>query len=493
MRLSLVGAAANAYLSSWMGLAPLQSQTLLDLALPGSHDTMTYDLSTTVSQGADVTPILKWLPRVVTPGDWIRTQATTQKLTVTEQLDNGIRFLDFRIMQEKDGEWYCLHTVHTNSKALDYLAQVKAWVVAHPTEVIVLYFTKHGKTDTTGTEQFPKVSVEAKRAFWAAVEQLFGPLLVDHSTHAVNAASIGALVEAGQRVVVYTADHAELTGGSALALDTRLNMVSEGYSSVKAEPSSVVKELNMFKGARERLVGLKASNTFWLASFANSQPSKIITDCAYMHFGVSTEDHRKSCVAQMHMPDGYIACPTTLLAYGQLTAYYKQLSLDAAFEAKLDFPNAIYIDDIDAGGTIRTGTQLLNSDEDCAVWKYTGCLSQPPASVSPGWYVNGSSHGSTHDTDGTYHGRCGVPWQSHYRRCRSDPHATERFGFVDTLVAHNVRKACQAPSKACSVLPEALARRQLFPQTLWDDAATGRHAAWPAVPRPRAGPAAMFV
>ena len=47
------GATPVPLLANWMGaLAPiLANATVLDLSLPGAHDTMTYDLSTTLSDG----------------------------------------------------------------------------------------------------------------------------------------------------------------------------------------------------------------------------------------------------------------------------------------------------------------------------------------------------------------------------------------------------------------------------------------------------------
>ena len=65
--------------------------------------------------------------------DFIRQQAITQKLSVTEQLDAGIRFLDFRIMQEDSESWRSLHFLESYGLALDYLKEVRTWMDAHPT------------------------------------------------------------------------------------------------------------------------------------------------------------------------------------------------------------------------------------------------------------------------------------------------------------------------------------------------------------------------
>ena len=107
------------FLANWManmgGL--IANQTLLDLSLPGSHDTMTYDLSTALSDGYEglpsiVTTILHELTPLVA-GKFIRDQGRTQGLNITEQLDGGVRFIDFRIMftsaeHKLTKDWYCL-------------------------------------------------------------------------------------------------------------------------------------------------------------------------------------------------------------------------------------------------------------------------------------------------------------------------------------------------------------------------------------------------
>lgn len=53
--------AADGFLADWMSHVStiIGSQTLLDLSLPGTHDSMTFDLSTTFSDGAnDLPPVV---------------------------------------------------------------------------------------------------------------------------------------------------------------------------------------------------------------------------------------------------------------------------------------------------------------------------------------------------------------------------------------------------------------------------------------------------
>ena len=59
-----VGFEDATFLPNWMStlLPVLSNRKLLDLSFPGTHDTMTYDLSTTVSDDAnDLPPAISWL------------------------------------------------------------------------------------------------------------------------------------------------------------------------------------------------------------------------------------------------------------------------------------------------------------------------------------------------------------------------------------------------------------------------------------------------
>ena len=59
-----VAPAQDPFLSNWMGaLAPaIGGLSMLDVTLPGTHDSMTFDLSTRVSDGAnDLPPAIAWV------------------------------------------------------------------------------------------------------------------------------------------------------------------------------------------------------------------------------------------------------------------------------------------------------------------------------------------------------------------------------------------------------------------------------------------------
>lgn len=81
-------------LECWMGNLPeeLRKLPLIYLAIPGSHDAMSFNLSNQVAPDAEpiVSSLFKCIPCVVK--NW----AKTQKYTITQQLENGIRLaIDF--------------------------------------------------------------------------------------------------------------------------------------------------------------------------------------------------------------------------------------------------------------------------------------------------------------------------------------------------------------------------------------------------------------
>ena len=100
------------------------------------------------------------------------------------RLDNPC-LADFRIVYTagpKSGsfgahDWYGLHLLETNSKATAFLTQIRDWLVAHPTEVLTMWISRHGDACAKGDAQYPGISNQVKQAFWAKVKDVLGPLL----------------------------------------------------------------------------------------------------------------------------------------------------------------------------------------------------------------------------------------------------------------------------------------------------------------------------
>ncbi|XP_023960215.2 PI-PLC X domain-containing protein 1 isoform X1 [Chrysemys picta bellii] len=129
----------------WMSQLPenLWDVPLHYLSLPGSHDTMTYCLdknsAISVNESKLLQVIDKCMPCIIHP--IIMKWSITQVLNVSEQLDAGIRYLDFRIAHKPNDSsvnLYFVHMVYTTAVVEDILWEILKWLQAHPQEVVIL-------------------------------------------------------------------------------------------------------------------------------------------------------------------------------------------------------------------------------------------------------------------------------------------------------------------------------------------------------------------
>ncbi|KAJ7408381.1 PI-PLC X domain-containing protein 1 [Willisornis vidua] len=169
----------------WMSRLPeeLWDIPLYNLALPGSHDTMTYCLDKRSAVSGNESKLVKFLNRCIpcivhpiimkwsttqlfmlgmTPYVWdislicwdqlslsvyppsflcIPSLLAGGVLTVTEQLEAGVRYLDFRIAHKANDpsmNLYFVHMVYTTVTVQDTLWEVLRWLETHPQEVVIL-------------------------------------------------------------------------------------------------------------------------------------------------------------------------------------------------------------------------------------------------------------------------------------------------------------------------------------------------------------------
>ncbi|XP_055710891.1 PI-PLC X domain-containing protein 3 [Phlebotomus papatasi] len=115
---------------------PLKDIPVINLAIPGTHDSMTYDMRALSPVAPDaeacVHVLHKFIPCV------IKRWAVTQKLSLTEQLLNGIRYLDFRIsFRLPDAKYYFVHGLYCE-EIVEALHEIRDFLESHPGEVIIL-------------------------------------------------------------------------------------------------------------------------------------------------------------------------------------------------------------------------------------------------------------------------------------------------------------------------------------------------------------------
>ena len=147
--------------ADWMGTyaQELGPKRLMDVPVPGTHDSVTFDLGNEVSPDAsfnvveeltdafsDCPSALGFLCDAVfdsiigladSEGSRITRQwAVTQTRDFTDQLEDGIRSIDLRVCRKPDGTMWGCHGMYTRRELRPYLEQIADFMDAHPTEII---------------------------------------------------------------------------------------------------------------------------------------------------------------------------------------------------------------------------------------------------------------------------------------------------------------------------------------------------------------------
>ncbi len=415
--------------------------TLLDICMPGTHDSLSYDLSLVVSADGSGTlqrwaAFLEKLGRIL-PGeleDFFRTQAKTQQLSVTQQLDNGIRFFDLRMMRQPvNGRWYSVHFMQSQQTIETYWHEIRNWLDAHPHEIVVLWLSRDGNPAATGQDQYPNVTSEQKQAIWQNFTTIFGNLLIHTDEANPWTDSVASLIQRNYRVLPFVADYHDFTRSSPLALDAAHIQNIWNQGDIFDADDMIINLKEYFQNAKANNEAVHKRHGFTLLGMNTASPEWQIVASAEKRFLGWKHDRR--CSANFHTPETTHWCPETLLDIAQLSSYYVQSLLEYAYDGieskQLAFPNAVYLDALDWGGTIRTGSQLLNG-----------------------------------------HDRGGAP-----------ENKITTYGYVDTVLSYNAQIACahDSQNQECASFTQDMARRkEVHPHRLWDDPDFARYSSWPS-------------
>ena len=133
VRITPSGQEAASY-SSWMWQMrdQLKDKPLSSIVLPGTHDSLTYDLNTSTlcSTDSNASAFAK------APKFGIAF-AKAQYLTMKEQLDRGIRYFDIRLCYQS-GDSYPSHSLVSNHPFSKDLTQLEEYLKSNPHEIIIL-------------------------------------------------------------------------------------------------------------------------------------------------------------------------------------------------------------------------------------------------------------------------------------------------------------------------------------------------------------------
>jgi len=133
---------ADIDLSRWMAQYKdlLDHRTLTNLAIPGGHNSATYylDRDKPFAQNAPefAVELAKWAPRVVR--DITYNFGRCQTKNVTEQLHEGIRYFDFRVMPDPTTlELYNAHGLYANPVRHE-MEQIALYLQTNSDELIIV-------------------------------------------------------------------------------------------------------------------------------------------------------------------------------------------------------------------------------------------------------------------------------------------------------------------------------------------------------------------
>ncbi|XP_033936939.1 PI-PLC X domain-containing protein 1 [Pseudochaenichthys georgianus] len=137
-------------MESWMSLlpSPLWDTPLSQLAIPGSHNAITYCLDMNDRSPVDLTQpdLLQKLDKFMKPliRPFVYKWAITQEVGIKQQLDSGVRYCDLRIAHRPNDtstDLYFYHGVYTALTVEAVLLEIRQWMDAHPREVLILSFS----------------------------------------------------------------------------------------------------------------------------------------------------------------------------------------------------------------------------------------------------------------------------------------------------------------------------------------------------------------
>ncbi|CAH8633502.1 unnamed protein product [Dicrocoelium dendriticum] len=138
---------ARVSLSDWMSTLPVEvlHQPLNFLAIPGSHDSFTYGITSKSkpSPDGDGYYITRLLPQFII-GPVLRSWSVTQNVDVADQLRGGIRYFDLRVclrINRKGGkpvhEFFLVHGQFA-VQVVELLKSISNYLHEHPREVVLL-------------------------------------------------------------------------------------------------------------------------------------------------------------------------------------------------------------------------------------------------------------------------------------------------------------------------------------------------------------------
>jgi len=211
----------------WDKKEHLKHIPLTKVVIPGSHDSFTASLD--IKKGFSGDAFGEAMREILTAlnfnqrggiGAIFRLWGTTQTLTITEQLNYGIRYFDFRMCGKTrtsrgvEGIHHC-HGLYGN-KADDTLKEIADFNKKYPNELLILHYSSFDDIDQKLNNQFAQ-----------SIYNRLGSKLVPHSTN-LSTTTMGDLWDSGKNIIVVyeNAPAREATGNSDFFWDEEGLMIN---------------------------------------------------------------------------------------------------------------------------------------------------------------------------------------------------------------------------------------------------------------------------
>ena len=185
---------ADSNTANWMSQIP-NDRTLNQLIIPGTHDSGTDSItSSSYFSISDPGPLPAWLEEIsnILPASIIRPivagWSKTQPYSISDQLNNGIRYFDFRVCYAKS-DFYLCHTM-LGDLVSDALKNIQTFAQAHPSEIIIVDFNHfYGITDST-----------IETAFLTTLKNNLGDLAVSNTYHSKS--TMGQIRQSKRQIII---------------------------------------------------------------------------------------------------------------------------------------------------------------------------------------------------------------------------------------------------------------------------------------------------
>lgn len=173
----------------------LSDRRLVDVALPGTHDSATSAISANSGFAPDIHPALRLFdgpgPLATTIRGLAANWARTTDATIADQLATGIRYLDLRVCRNPDdNNLYACHGLYSHN--LDtVLDEIASFAANRPSEILILDFN-----------HFYEMREEDHQSLAKTIGETFGSALVDARQWSLDQVTVGQLWDQDQHVMV---------------------------------------------------------------------------------------------------------------------------------------------------------------------------------------------------------------------------------------------------------------------------------------------------